>query len=186
MISSSKCNCFECTSRCNFPSSHFCRQSKRLKFDTERRFMISSTIFTLFSLLQNVFAESWNTIAPIRNNCSECPFVYNLVCGQDGKMYSSQCIAICRNVVSLFREGLWGNKSQFGWRRNKTSGQLIFWYSVSWQVGQVIFWHVIYWQVIFVNVVIWQVIFKQVIYWQGIFWQVIFWQVIFNKWSFGK
>ena len=56
-------------------------------------------IFT-FSLL-NVSGESWNTIAPIRNNCSQCPFVYNLVCGQDGKMYSSQCIAICRDVVSL-------------------------------------------------------------------------------------
>ena len=61
-------------------------------------------IFTFSLLLGNVSGESWNTIAPIRNNCSQCPFVYNLVCGQDGKMYSSQCIAICRDVVSLLKK----------------------------------------------------------------------------------
>ena len=73
-----------------------------------QRFMI----FTFPLLLGNVSGESWNTIAPIRNNCSQCPFVYNLVCGQDGKMYSSQCIAICRDVVSLLKKSL-RNKSQF-------------------------------------------------------------------------
>ena len=96
-----------------------------------QRFMI----FTFSLLLGNVSGESWNTIAPIRNNCSQCPFVYNLVCGQDGKMYSSQCIAICRDVVSLLKRSL-RNKSQFGCWKNKTRRQLIFWHVNYW----LIFW----------------------------------------------
>ena len=101
----SHCNCFQAWkcilkkfySKCNFD---FCQNVWNLIL-----FMISTQVLTLCLLwpLLKVKGNNWSTYAPGTNNCTQCPFVYNLVCGHDGKMYSSPCIAICRNVVKCWK-----------------------------------------------------------------------------------